>query len=290
MTHLVQANRLWSQAAAATPGDPSSQIMEAITLRRMGLLHRGAGKHIEAMGAFESSANILRPLLEKMDPSVDSYIGAVRTLSLVYMGMGDTRQDLDDTTLAIESYERAKVLLDAAVAAHPEHLNLKNDSGLTMRFMGYALMKIDPERGLEFQKRSHDIFVQLAADHPTNGYLQRRYGWSLYFLGLAETSFPDRREDAIEHLGRGWEVVVIVCSKNPTSARSRKDVRDYMKDYYDQLGYLDAHELIPGKCREAALVLQPVVEANPDNVAMDELLKHVLQEMNAREAAATPTP
>ena len=32
------------------------------------------------------------------------------------------------------------------------------------------------------------------------------------------------------------------------------------------------------------------VEENPDNVAMDELLKLVLAEMHAREAAATTTP
>jgi len=290
MVHLLKANKLWSQAADNTPGDPAPRIMEAITLRRMGLLHRGAGKQIEAMGSFESSANILRPLLEKMDPSVNSYIGAVRTLSLVYTGMGDTRQDLDDMTLAIESYERARVLLDAAVAAHPEHLNLQTDSGLTMRSIGYALMKIDPERGLDIQRRSHDIFERLAADHSTDGYLQRRYGWGLYFLGLAEAGFPDKRDDAIDHMGRGWKLVVVVCSKNPSSARSRKDVRDYMKNYYDQLVYLDARELIPGKCREAALVLQPVVEANPDNVAMDDLLKHVLEEMHTREAAASSTP
>ena len=222
-----------------------------------------------------------------MDPSVDSYIGAVRTLSLVYTGMGDTRQDLDDMTLAIESYERARVLLDAAVAAHPEHLNLQTDSGLTMRSIGYALMKIDPERGLDIQRRSHDIFERLAADHPTDGYLQRRHGWGLYFLGLwPRRVSPTNVTMPLITWVVVWELVVIVCSKNPTSARSRKDVRDYMKNYYDQLGYLDAHELIPGKCREAALVLQPVVEANPDNVAMDELLKHVLQEMNAREGKA----
>ena len=40
---------------------------------------------------------------------------------------------------------------------------------------------------------------------------------------------------------------------------------------------LEAMDLVPERTRHGALVLQPVVEANPDNTALTEVLRNIIE-------------
>ena len=54
------------------------------------------------------------------------------------------------------------------------------------------------------------------------------------------------------------------------------------------IGALEAEERIEDHCRSAVLILQPVVESNPDNVALAETLENVLGVMRDIAPSASP--
>ena len=135
------------------------------------------------------------------------------------------------------------------------------------------------------QKQSLQIYQQLSEDDPDSANAMQNLAWAWFFLGQAEASVP-YREDALEHFGEGWTLIVLHCAQNPDDAKSRRHVKVYLGALVEFHESLDARELIPGHCRRAAVVLQPVVESNPDNVALAETLDHVLGVM--RDHDATP--
>lgn len=149
----------------------------------------------------------------------------------------------------------------------------------------YLIKGTDPDVAIEMQKQSLQVYQQLSAQDPESANAMQNLAWAWFFLGQTEASVP-YREDALDHFEQGWTLIVLHCSQNPDDAKSRRHVRMYLGGLVDFCQFLKADELIPGHCRNAAVVLQPVVEANPDNLALAETLDHVLGVM--RGADGTP--
>ena len=278
---LEKAIALWEDMIEQRPDDLMPVQFMVLARTRLSDVYTSQGKLLDSMLVLESSASRLESLL-KDDPGE---LATSRILCNVYINIGDVRVQLKDPVLARAAYDRVDELLEAAIERSPEHVGLKEQRGANLRRIGDLIKDTDPDEGIAMQKQSLQIYQQLSEDDPDSANAMQNLAWAWFFLGQAEASVP-YREDALEHFGEGWTLIVLHCAQNPDDAKSRRHVKVYLGALVEFHESLDARELIPGHCRRAAVVLQPVVESNPDNVALAETLDHVLSVM--RDHDATP--
>jgi hypothetical protein len=83
-------------------------------------------------------------------------------------------------------------------------------------------------------------------------------------------------DESVQAIDSGWRIIVLRCSLNPNDVVARSDVEKYLGSLIEVHADLDVMNLVPDRTRHAALVLQPIVEANPRNVALAEVLRQVI--------------
>ena len=278
---LKKAIALWEDMVEQQPDDLMPVQFMVLARARLSDVYTSQGKLMESMLVLEPSATRLEEVLEG-DPG---NLATSRILCNVYINIGDVRVQLDDPAMARAAYDRVDAILQTAIERAPEHVGLKEQRGANLRRIGDLIKDTDPDVAIDMQKQSLQVYQQLSAQNPESANAMQNLAWAWFFLGQSEASVP-YREDALDHFEQGWTLIVLHCSQNPDDSKARRHVRIYLGGLVDFCQLLEADELIPGHCRNAAVVLQPVVEANPDNLALAETLDHVLGVM--RGADGTP--
>ena len=280
---LQDAIVLWEQLVEQSPDDLSRVQYLVLACSRLASVYKGQDRHLEAMHVLEPAATQLE---EKLNDTPGD-IGTTRILSNVYISIGDVRIKLEDPVMARAAYDRVDELLQSAIELNPDHVGLKEQRGANMRRIGALLESSDPVEAVRMQKESLKIYQSLAEQASDNANAVQNLAWAWFFLGQTETRVPIR-DDALDHLGRGWELIVLYCSKNPDDALARNHVVMYLGGMREHYNALEAEERIEDHCRSAVLILQPVVESNPDNVALAETLENVLGVMRDIAPSASP--
>ena len=280
---LQKAITLWEGVIETRPDDLMPVQFMVLARTRLSDVYTSQGKLLDSMLVLESSARRLESLLED-DPGE---IATSRILCNIYINIGDVRVQLDDPVLARAAYDRVDELLEVAIERSPDHVGLKEQRGANLRRIGDLIKETDPDEGIAMQKQSLQVYQQLLEADPDSANAMQNLAWAWFFLGQAEASVP-YREDALEHFSEGWTLIVLHCAQNPDDAKSRRHVTVYLGALVEFHEFLDATELTPDHCRRAAIVLQPVVESNPDNLALAETLDYVLGVMRDGDANASP--
>jgi len=266
------ARALWIEVAAAMPNDSGPQVKVAIMLRREARLHQAADRPHEAISALTAVAT----RLEGIAPDDKNAIGAGRTAALALLDAGDIRDGLGDHTLAQSTWGRGLQQLAELAARAPDNPRVQADHAHALRRVGTAEVDSDLDTALRHMVSSRDIFQQRHDVDPTHDLAHRDLGWSHYYVGWVAAQQPDR-DLALQSLDDGWRIVIVRCSHNPDDALARKDVMHYLSALVELHRALEAMDLVPERARHGALVLQPVVEVNPDNTALTEVLRNIIE-------------
>lgn len=280
---LKRAIELWRDLVTVNPGELGRVQYLALARSRLSDVYQVQGKYLEAVHMLELATQSLEEVLEGQPENA----GTLRVLSNIYQNMADVRLNLDDQAMALAALRRMDELLTVALELNPDHKGFQLDRGNNLRRLGYLQQESNPAEAVGLQESSLKIFKSLHESQPDSADAAQNVGLAWLFLARAESQVP-MRDDAIDHVGRGWDVIVLHCSLNAQDAKAREHVRMYLQELGDILLQLEAEDRLPSHCRSAVLVLQPVVEANPDNLALAEMVDHVLATM--REGSVGDQP
>ncbi len=183
-----------------------------------------------------------------------------------------------DVLQSLDRHEEAKAELDENVAKRskrvmesPNNLVFQRDYAIILQRVGSLYSDQDKlKKSIEQHEISLDIFNSLIDAQPTNGQAVRDLAWQNYFLGEAyiEDGQHNRGLDTLE---TGVSLIQNRCVADTTDFRTRNDAPRFLYAYINKCGVLGVHDRAKKTCYNVLLVLQPVVEANPDNYALAEM-------------------
>jgi hypothetical protein len=114
------------------------------------------------------------------------------------------------------------------------------------------------------------VFTSLVEKQPENSWALRDLAWGNYFLGEAYI-LGDQQNTGLETLEAGLLIIQNRCVGDPTNSRARDDIPLYLGSYVSKCGELGEENRAKESCYGVLLVLQPVVEDNPENYALAEI-------------------
>lgn len=279
VTDIRAARAVWEEIGRAMPEASEPVLKVALMYRREALVHRELDQLGEAMTALESAVRVLGDI-GRAHPQ---YVAAERMRGLSLLDQGDIRYGMDDHSLARRAWSRGLEVLSLLAGQYPENGRIQADQAHALRRVGLAEADSDPRRGLDLLRQSREIFRGKRSANPQSTIALRDLGWSHYFVGWSAMLIP-LRDESVGALDEGWKVIVLRCSLNPNDVLARNDVGKYLDSLVAIHNTLDAMDLVPERTRSAAIVLQPVIEANPRNIALAEVLRRIVdtgQQANA---------
>ena len=265
------ARRVWEEIAAAQPDASGPRVKMAIMYRREALIQRERDHMTEAVAALESAGR----LLEGVGDDDPRSLPAERIRGLALLDQGDIRYEMDDPSLARRAWTRGLEVLSMLAGRFPDNFRVQADHAHALRRVGLSEADEAPRRAPELFPPSRDIFHARHDAQPQSTVAHRDLGWSHYFVGWSAMLVP-LREESVLAIDNGWRIIVLRCSLNPSDAGARNDVEKYLASLVEVHVALDATDLVPVRTRHAALTLQPVIEANPRNIALAEVLRRVI--------------
>ncbi|MDP6601165.1 MAG: hypothetical protein QGH76_02580, partial [Phycisphaerales bacterium] len=238
----------------------------------------------EAVSSLEAAGQVLATIKDD-DPK---RLAATRIGGLSLLDQGDIRYDMDDLPLAKRAWTRGLGVLSDAAEQFPENVRVQADHAQALRRVGLAVADDDPRAAIRLFRQSRTIFQTRHDAQPHSAVAHRDLGWSHYFVGWSAMLIP-LHDESIQAIDSGWRIIVLRCSMNPNDAIARSDVEKYLGSLIEVHAALDAVTLVPDRTRHAALILQPIVEANPRNVAMAEVLRKVVDAGGAAARDSGPS-
>ncbi|MCH2141599.1 MAG: serine/threonine protein kinase [Phycisphaerales bacterium] len=268
---LHQARKVLAEIVESSPGDVKIQERMALTHRREAVIHRQIGEYAEAIADLDAIAPLLGML--PVDHPRAFQVGRIRGNAL--LDQGDIRDHIGDAGLAASSWNRGLEVLRVSAEVFPGQPAAQRDYAHALRRVGVARADDDPQQALETLRTSRGTFEKIRADRPNDDIAHRDLAWGWYYQGWAAMLIP-LKDESIDAMHRGWEIVVLRCATNPSDANARSNVTAYMNSAIEICGELDAMEHVGTWANDGAVVLQPVVEDNSDNVVLAAVLSHLL--------------
>jgi len=268
---IARARVLWQELADLSEDDIRPRIKVAIMRRREALIRQELRQFSEAVAALEAAQKILHAI----PADHPNALAAARVRGLSLLDQGDIRWALEDPGLARESWQRGMDLMQQTAERHPDNPRVRRDHAHGYRRVGLAEAERDAEAGHKTLRQSRRTFEKLHDEHPTNDAAHRDLAMAWYYEGWAAMLIP-LRDESIDALGKGWQIIILRCAAAPDDALARSDVADYFGSMREIHGALDAHAKTGDAARQAAVSLQPVAEANPDNLALAETLRTLI--------------
>ena len=265
------ARAVWEDVASVDPTDTEPKFKVALMYRRESLMHQKLDHLTEAVAALEAAGQLLETIKDD-DPKS---FAATRVRGLSLLDQGDIRYNMDDLPLAKRAWTRGLKMLSALAERFPDNQRVQADHAHALRRVGLVVADDDPRHAIEHFRQSRDIFQARHDAQPQSTIAHRDLGWSHYFVGWSAMLIP-LPDESVQAIDSGWRIIVLRCSLNPNDVVARSDVEKYLGSLIEVHADLDVMNLVPDRTRHAALVLQPIVEANPRNVALAEVLRQVI--------------
>jgi tetratricopeptide (TPR) repeat protein len=191
------------------------------------------------------------------------------------MSIADLWKNEDKMVLASKEYDSLLGLSYKAIKRWPNDLTVKRDlTSLLYRVASVFVKDDDLEQGLSYYKQALKIFQQLVTAEPTNGRAKRDLGWSHYFVGDTLLKMNSMDSGWIE-LDKGLSIIVTRCVAFPDAADARKDVLTYLNSVLAFHVVANQQSQAIEECKQVLLALQPVVESNPNNLALSNLYQQI---------------
>jgi serine/threonine protein kinase len=200
---------------------------------------------------------------------------SIRLYIQVHMSIADLWKNEDKMVLASKEYDSLLGLSYKAIKRWPNDLTVKRDlTSLLYRVASVFVKDDDLEQGLSYYKQALKIFQQLVTAEPTNGRAKRDLGWSHYFVGDTLLKM-NSMDSGWKELDKGLSIIVTRCVAFPDAADARKDVLTYLNSVLAFHVVANQQSQAIEECKQVLLALQPVVESNPNNLALSNLYQQI---------------
>ena len=221
-------------------------------------------------------------LLDKAKQSISILLVANPDHSIGLRLDGRLRLTKFDVLQTLNRHEEAKEELDedtenrkTRAAESPNNLVLQRDyANILLRVGSYFLEQEQLDKSIEQYELARDFYIALVKAKPKNGQANRDLAWGYYFLGEAYIS-NGQHNTGLDTLELGVVIIRDRCVADTTDARTRKDVPRYLGAYVYHCGELGLHDRAKKTCYNVLLVLQPVIESNPENYALTEMYENL---------------
>jgi tetratricopeptide (TPR) repeat protein len=278
--HYDEAIEIYESMGEQAQGEAG--LMIPWILGRKADLEVLADRPDEAIALITRSQDILRPSYGRGDVDRDRlYLASLERL-------GDIETEQAEQAEGLGDFETARGNRASALAYAREHQagiekllivgdgsdpKLRRDLAMTLRRAGHARSMLG-ESGEEDLLRSRLIFNNISQETPDD--LRRRWdvGWADIYLGqlIGGLEDPARVSEAAQRYQAGALVIVAVCVAEPDSKDYRDDVLRVVSGVCDKLVGLGLHDNAKELRNRAILLLQPIVEKQPENLALAEAL------------------
>jgi serine/threonine protein kinase len=252
-------------------GHSEYRIRLVTALTRIAKVYKMTDRRSSAMQTYEKA----KGLVDQIYADKPEDLSSIRLYIQVHMSIADLWKTEEKMNLASKEYNRLLDLSKTAVKRWPNDLTVKRDlTSLLYRVAMVFVRDDDLEQGLSYYKQALKIFQQLVTAEPTNGRAKRDLGWSHYFVG--DTLLKMKSMDAgWNELDQGLNIIVSRCVAFPGAADARQDVATYLNSILEfRVGANQQSQAIE-KCKQVLLALQPVVESNPNNLALSNLYQQI---------------
>lgn len=216
-------------------------------------------------------------------PEQSSYIrahyGSLELIADSYLQKGQLARAL---VLSTEFRDLASMLHEQ----DPENTVFTRDLAMSLRRIGY--IRLEQAQHIESEaayRQSLELMDSVALREPNDARKLRDVGWACWFLGEYLLNHGDREEGALL-LIRSADRIVFTCTLDPNAANFRTDVANAVPAICTVLHTAGMTERAVAVHRDTLLLLQPVMEAHPENLAISELV----QLIRDHEVAGAPAP
>ncbi|MDP7005169.1 MAG: serine/threonine-protein kinase [Phycisphaerales bacterium] len=242
----------------------------SVVFYRLGELSRTAQDYPKSISHLEKASEKLSLYLDE-SPEDDK---ALRLDSLIDMSMVDTlvKVDINKASEVLQGLvEERKIRAEKS----PSDFVAKRDyANILQREANMALKKGETDVAISTFKSARDIYSLLVELQPENGQAPRDLAWSEYFLGKSMIENGDA-EQGLNRVEAGLYLVRDCCIASPNDARPRQNVLLYTNLYFELCSEMEQLERAEGVIRNLLASIQPVVEQNPNNYAIEELFSNL---------------
>ncbi|MBC8203748.1 MAG: protein kinase [Planctomycetes bacterium] len=254
-----------------TEGHTEYRKQLVVTLTRIAKVYKMTDRGSSVMQTYEKA----KELVDQIYANNPDDLVSIRLYIQVHMSIADLWKNDSKMDLASKEYDALLGLSQKAVKRWPNDLTVKRD--LTSLLYRVAMVYVKDgnlERGLTYYKQALTVFQQLAIAQPTNGRAQRDLGWSHYFVGDTLLKMQSM-EEGWKELDQGLNIIVARCVAFPDAADARKDVSTYFDSILAFRTGANQQAQALEECKQILLALQPVVESNPNNLALSNLYQQI---------------
>lgn len=266
-----RAIELWR--AIGLEADRTEEVVVSLArvLRKESDLHRRSDPERARELLDEARPMVLRAI--ELDPDNERLL---RQHYLAVEALGnllcEDPEDVASVASGLLHYLEHRDLALRLATARPDDLRYQRDHALALRKIGWARSRLDQLVEAEESLLASLAILERNVEREPDSIRHRRdVGWGNWYLGEVLV-LRGRVDLATGRLLRCAELLVLACSLQPGSADYRGDVGDVLPVIHAMLIDLDRSPAAGEMIRSALLVLQPVGEADPDNLALDDLM------------------
>jgi len=282
LNHYMTSMAIYSGLVSDGHVEYRSQIV--VTHKRISSVYKLMDDEPAALESLMTAKSIIDEIYEENKDELNT----IRLYTLIHQGVADLLYKQDKIDEASEEYNNLIEIVRASVMQWPTDLTVKRDlTGLLSRVAMIYVRGDDFESGLFHYRQAVPLWEELAIAEPTNGRAKRDLGYAHYYVGITLVEM-DNFDEGMSELAQGFDIILTRCVEYPDVADSRDDVSTYLESFVDYRKHVGQQGEAVKDCRQALLVLQPVVETNPDNLALDNLYQHIqLMLSNLQKVATT---
>ncbi|MCH2146068.1 MAG: serine/threonine-protein kinase [Phycisphaerales bacterium] len=227
----------------------------------------------DALALIAEAAALLKPLAETGN------VAARREYNLAFERRGDLEAARGDFASALRHYQSHLAEMETLLEEDPSNADFQRGLAMSLRRVGFSLGETgDRPRARESLERSVMLMRSVSERRPDD--LRRRWdvGWSLFFLGqfLLESEDEAERVQGADHFVESSSRIVAVCVAEPDVPTYRQDVASLVPAIHASLEAAGYQRRAKDQLRSALLALQPVVESQPENIALQDLYRTLL--------------
>lgn len=214
-------------------------------------------------------------------------LSTIRLYTTIHQGVADLLYKQGKTDEASAVYKNLIEIVRASVMQWPADLTVKRDlAGLLSRIAMMYVRGADFESGLFHYRQTLTHYEELAIAQPTDGRAKRDLGYAHYYVGKTLVEM-DNFDEGMSELAQGFDIILTRCVEFSKVADARNDLSKYLESFADYRKHAGQQGEAVKDCRQALLALQPVVETNPDNLALDNLYQQIQLMMSNLQKVAT---
>jgi serine/threonine protein kinase len=264
------AERIWRSFAGEGASDDVVVDLARILRKQSDLLR--ASEPARARALLDDARPMLLRSLEARPEAASLMRQHYFALEALGNLLCEDETDVDAMADALPLFIEFRDLASRLTARYPDDIRYQRDLGLALRKTGWAHSRLgdldDAERVL---RDSVEQFERNAVSDPENIRHRRDIGWGCWYLAEVLVSRRKYREGG-DQLARCASFLVLACSLQPSSADYRSDVADVLPVVHQWLIDLEFEDLANTVLDDSLLTLQPVAEAEPENIALERLM------------------